>query len=113
MYNKPRFIKLIQVWGLIILIAMGGSVVALDIVSSYLEFNSRAEQMRTEYVIQQKQEVKREVDRVVARTNYKKAQSEALRKKSLGELGELISIKALVDNSFEKIVNLNDNSMFS
>ena len=36
---------------------------------------------------------------------------EALRKKSLGELGELISIKALVDNSFEKIVNLNDKKM--
>ncbi len=39
------------------------------------------------------------------------AQSEALRKKSLGELGELISIKALVDVSFEKIVNLNDKKM--
>jgi hypothetical protein len=35
-------------------------------------------------------------------------QKEALRKKSLGELGELIGIKALVDNSFEKIINLND-----
>ena len=36
---------------------------------------------------------------------------EALRKKSLGELGELFGIKALVDNSFEKIVNLNDKKM--
>lgn len=36
---------------------------------------------------------------------------EALRKKSLGELGELSGIKALVDNSFEKVVNLNDNKM--
>ena len=33
---------------------------------------------------------------------------EAQRKKSLGELGELFGIKALVDNSFDKIVNLND-----
>lgn len=33
---------------------------------------------------------------------------EALRKKSLGELGELFGIKALVDSSFEKVVNLND-----
>jgi hypothetical protein len=39
------------------------------------------------------------------------AQIEAMRKKSLGELGELISIKALVDASFEKIVNLNDKNM--
>ena len=36
---------------------------------------------------------------------------EALRKKSLGELGELFGIKALVDNSFENVVNLNDKKM--
>ena len=36
------------------------------------------------------------------------SQKEALRKKSLGELGELVAIKALVDRSFTKIVNLND-----
>ena len=36
---------------------------------------------------------------------------EAKRKKSLGELGELFGIKALVDESFEKIENLNDTKM--
>ena len=36
---------------------------------------------------------------------------EAARKKSLGELGELFAIKALVDKKFDKIRNLNDNSM--
>lgn len=36
---------------------------------------------------------------------------EALRKKSLGELGELFGVKALVDSSFEKVVNLNDHKM--
>jgi len=35
---------------------------------------------------------------------------EAARKKSLGELGELIAIKALVDKEFDKIRNLNDNT---
>jgi|GEM_PF-3968275 len=35
-------------------------------------------------------------------------QKEAARKKSLGELGELFAIKALVDNKFDKIRNLND-----
>lgn len=40
-----------------------------------------------------------------------KTQKEALRKKSLGELGELFGIKALVDNSFDRITNLNDNKM--
>lgn len=36
---------------------------------------------------------------------------EASRKKSLGELGELFAIKALVDNRYDKIVNLNDKKM--
>jgi len=36
---------------------------------------------------------------------------EAARKKSLGELGELFAIKALVDRKFDKIRNLNDKIM--
>jgi len=36
---------------------------------------------------------------------------EAARKKSLGELGELFGIKALVDKKFDRIRNLNDNIM--
>ncbi|MBM4055966.1 MAG: hypothetical protein FJ264_15140 [Planctomycetes bacterium] len=43
--------------------------------------------------------------------SYNRTKKEALRKKSIGALGELFGIKALVDNSFEKIVNLNDNKM--
>lgn len=39
------------------------------------------------------------------------SKKEASRKKSLGELGELFAIKALVDYSFERIVNLNDKKM--
>ena len=35
-------------------------------------------------------------------------EKEAARKKSLGELGELFAIKALVDKEFDKIRNLND-----
>lgn len=36
---------------------------------------------------------------------------ESARKKSLGELGELFAIKALVDKKFDRIRNLNDNKM--
>jgi hypothetical protein len=36
---------------------------------------------------------------------------EAARKKSLGELGELFALKALVDQKFDKIRNLNDAAM--
>ncbi len=37
-----------------------------------------------------------------------KNEKEAARKKSLGELGELFAIKALVDMEFDRIRNLND-----
>ncbi len=36
-------------------------------------------------------------------------QHTALRAKSLGALGELLALKALVDNGFNNIRNLNDN----
>ena len=36
---------------------------------------------------------------------------EAARKKSLGELGELFAIKALVDRGYDKIRNLNDKNL--
>ena len=38
-------------------------------------------------------------------------QKEASRRKSLGELGELLGIKALVDRQFDKIKNTNDTRM--
>ena len=41
----------------------------------------------------------------------KTAKKEAARKKSLGELGELFAIKALVDEKFDRIRNLNDDHM--
>jgi len=44
-------------------------------------------------------------------TKKTESKKDAARKKSLGELGELIAIKALVDLSFEKISNLNDKKM--
>jgi hypothetical protein len=43
--------------------------------------------------------------------NIDQNKKEAARKKSLGELGELFAIKALVDNRYEKIINLNDKKM--
>jgi len=38
-------------------------------------------------------------------------EKEAARKKSLGELGELFAIKALVDKQFDRIRNLNDKQL--
>jgi hypothetical protein len=36
------------------------------------------------------------------------SKKEAMRKKALGELGELVALKTLIENGFEKILHLND-----
>ena len=40
-----------------------------------------------------------------------RTRKEARRRKSLGELGELIAVKVLVDDSFDRIANLNDSAV--
>ena len=81
--KKTSFIKPIQLWGVIILIMIGGSIIILDFVSSYRDFNYRADQMRVNYIKRQKQVIKREVDRVVNMINHQKAQSEELTKSAI------------------------------
>jgi len=81
--NRNNFTKLIQLWGIIFLIGLGGSLVAIDIVRSYRDFNFRADQMRTNYTTRQKEIVKHEVERAVDMIRYKKAQSEKLTKSKI------------------------------
>jgi len=80
MNSKPSFIKFIQVWGVVILIAMGATIVTIDVRNVYVDFKSRAKQVRNDYVVQQKQLIKREVDRVATMIQHKKEQSEELTK---------------------------------
>lgn len=80
MREKNSFIKLIRFWGIIFLIALASIIIAIDIVASYRNFNYRVDKIRTDYLEQQKQIIKREVERVVDMINYEKAQSKALAK---------------------------------
>lgn len=83
MKSKTCFIKLIQLWGIIFLTGIGASIISLDIFTSYRDFKNRAEQMRTEYIAEQKTIIKQEVNRVIAMINHEKAQSEVVTKKKI------------------------------
>jgi two-component system cell cycle sensor histidine kinase/response regulator CckA len=83
MKRKINFTKIVQLWGIIFLIGIGGSIVVIDIVGSYRDFNFRANQMRTDYTASQKQIIKQEVERVVDMIHYEKAQSEILIKRKI------------------------------
>jgi len=83
MKKRINFTKLIQIWGIIFLIGIGGSIIVIDIVRSYRDFNFRADQMRADYTASQKQIIKHEVKRVVDRIRYEKAQSETITKSKI------------------------------
>jgi hypothetical protein len=59
MRKKVRFIKLIQLWGVVFLTALAGVIVGIDLVANYHDLNirmdkMRMDKMRMDYVEQQK-----------------------------------------------------------
>ncbi|MCK5539886.1 MAG: cache domain-containing protein, partial [Deltaproteobacteria bacterium] len=83
MRKRTSFFKSIQLWVIIFMIAVGGSIIIFDIIISYRDFDVQAERIRTDYIVQQKEMIKQEVDRVVAMINHEKAQSEAVVKEKI------------------------------
>jgi len=83
MSKKTGFIKLIRLWGVVFLMALAGVIVGIDLFTTYHDFNIRMDNMRTDYVEQQKKASKREVERVVTMINNERTQSEALAKKEI------------------------------
>jgi len=78
--KRIKFTQLIQLWQIVFLIVLGGSIIAIDIVRSYRDFNFRADQMRTEYTERQKKIIKQQVEHVVDMIHHEKAQTERLTK---------------------------------
>jgi len=83
MRNRTSFIKLIQLWGIIFLIGIGVSIIAIDVIGTYRDFSFRADQMRTNYIARQKRIIKEEVNRVVNLISYEKAQSGILTREKI------------------------------
>ena len=81
--EKANFIKLIRAWMIICLVGVAVSIIAIDVIGSYRDFNLRTDQMRSDYIDQQKQMIKQEVDRVVDMIRYEKAQSESLTRRKI------------------------------
>jgi len=83
MRKRTNFIKLIQICGIIFLMGLGVSIIAIDVIGSHRDFNLRADQMRADYIASQKQIIKQEVHRVVDLISYEKAQSEILTREKI------------------------------
>ena len=81
--KKINFTKLVQIWGIIFLIGIGVSIIIIDTARSYRDFSFYADQMRADYTARQKQLIKHEVERVVDKINYEKAQSKLITKSEI------------------------------
>ena len=67
MKKRTSFIQLIRLWGIIFLIGIGVSIIAIDFAGSKRDFNVRAEQMRSDYIDLQKEIVRQERRRKIMR----------------------------------------------
>ncbi len=83
MKAKTNLIRFIQLWGIILIIGIGSSIIAFDLICAYHYFNSRSTYMRAKYISRQKQMIKQEVKQVVDIINHKTAQSRKLAKEKL------------------------------
>ncbi len=76
--QKIHFTKLVRFWGIIIILGITTSITAVDIISSYHNFNHHSNQLRKDYITRQKKIIRQEVNRTVDLILYEKAQSEKL-----------------------------------
>lgn len=100
MRKKVRFTKLIQLWGVVLLTALAGVIVGIDLVANYHDLNIRMDKMRTDYVGQQKQVSKREVERIINMIDHERAQSEELTERYAKS--KTYEVYSIVQNIYEK-----------
>jgi len=56
--KRTCFIKLIKLWGIIFLLAIGLSIITIDVIGSHRDFNFRSDEMSADYIARQKQIIK-------------------------------------------------------
>ena len=83
MKPKKTFTKLIQLWGVILIIGVAVSITSIDIIGTYHDFKRQSEQTREDYIARQKEIIKQEVMRVIDLISYEKSQSETLTKQQI------------------------------
>ena len=83
--KRVPFIKLFRMWGIVFLVSLALIIACIDIFNIYHNFELHTESMRKNYINQQEQMSRREVERVVAMINYEKGRNLALVKSEIKE----------------------------
>ena len=85
MKQKRQLTRTIQVWGILLIIGIAGSITTIDIIGSYRDFKLNSELIRKDYIAGQKKIIQQEVIDVVELIAYEKSQSEVVTKKKIQE----------------------------
>jgi two-component system, cell cycle sensor histidine kinase and response regulator CckA len=101
--KKISFIKLFQVWGVIFLTGLGVSFVSIDLLASYFDLKFRVQQIREDYINQQKSEIQREVKRAVEIICHERAQAEKITKNKIQE--RVSEAFAIAQNIHQRNIN--------
>ncbi len=78
MKKRPSFTRLIQVWGIILILGVAVSITFVDISRSWHDLKQRSKMMRQGYMDRQKRLIKEEVERVVDLISCQRAQRERI-----------------------------------
>jgi len=70
MQQKVSFLKSIRLWGIVLLLILAGVLITIDISRSFHEQSVRVEQLRSDFVTQQRYLIKQEVEQVAKLINF-------------------------------------------
>jgi len=81
--QRTNLIQLIQRWGIGLILCIALSISAIDAFLSYQHFTVASEKLRTTFLVQQKQIIKEEVNKVIDLINHEKQKSERLTREKI------------------------------
>ncbi|WP_321369246.1 cache domain-containing protein [uncultured Desulfuromusa sp.] len=107
MKNKISFLKSIRLWGILFLIALAGILIIIDVSRSYRDVKLQTEQVRVDYLEQQRQLIKWEVDRVVKLINFETEHVIQIEQDRIKE--RVYEAYAIAENLYEQHKSSKDN----
>jgi len=81
--QRTNLIQLIQRWGIGLILGVALSISAIDAFLSYRHFTAASETLRTTFLAQQKELIKKEVTKVIDLINHEKQKSERLTREKI------------------------------
>ena len=100
MKNKISFIKSIRLWVVLLLLGLASVLIIIDVSRSYRDARMRADQIRADFITQQRQRINFEVERVVNLINFETEHVLRLEQNKIKE--RVYEAHAIAENIYRK-----------